>query len=86
MLGTLHHHPMAAHIVDKELRQDLNTMIAPETNKKGIKSLDILMFILITSMSLTMNINHDIKKHVVFVDYITMYLLSVGKEWHHERG
>ena len=77
---------MTTHITNKELRQALVTMVAPETNKKGITSLDILMFILITSMSLIININHGIRKHVVFLDYITMYLLSVGKEWQHERG
>ena len=72
---------MVVHIVEKELRQALIPMITPETNKKGITSLGILMFILITRMSLTMNIDHGIEKHVAFVDYITMYFLSVGREW-----
>ena len=80
MMGTLHHHPMTTHIVEKELRQALVTMIAPETNKKGITSLSILLLILNTNMSLTMNIDHGNVKHVLFVDYITMYLLCVGKE------
>ena len=79
MMGTLHHHPMTTHIVEKELRQALVTMIALEITKKDITSLNIIVFILITSMSLTMNIDHGIRKHVVFVDYITMYLLSVGR-------
>ena len=70
---------MTMHMAEKDIRQALISMIAPETNKKGITHLVIIMFILITSMSLTMNINHGIEKHVVFVDYITMYLLSVGK-------
>ena len=77
---------MTVHIAEKELRQALVTMIAPETNNKGIKILGILLFILITSMSLTMNIYHGIEKHVVFVDYITMYLLSARREWQHKRG
>ena len=70
---------MTTHMAVKEMRQALVTMIAPETNKKGITSFGILMFILITSMSLIININHGIRKHVVFLDYITMYLFSVGK-------
>ena len=81
MMGTLHHHLMTAHIAEKKLRQALVTMIALETNKKDITSLDILMLIFITNMSLTMNIDHGIRKHVGFMDYITMSLLSVGKEW-----
>ena len=78
-MGTLHHHPMITHIGEKDLRQSLATMIAPETNKKGITSLGILMFILITRKFITMNINHGIEKHVLFVDYIIMYLLITGK-------
>ena len=70
---------MTVNIAEKELRQALVTMIAPETNKKGITSLGILIFTLITSISITMNINHGVEKHVVFLDYITMYLFSVGK-------
>ena len=85
-MGTLHHHPMKTHITEKELKQALVTMITPETTEKRITSFDILVLILITSMSLTMNIDHGVKKHVVFVDYITTYFLSAGKEWKHERG
>lgn len=85
-MGTLHHNSMMTHMVVKELRQALVTMIAPETTKKGITSIDILVFIFITRISLTMNINHGIRKHVVFLDYIAMSLLSVGKEWKHKRG
>ena len=85
-MGTLHHYPMQVHVAMKDLRQALVTMIAPEKTKKGITSIDILVFIFITSMSLTMNINHGVKKHVVFVEYITMYFLSVGRQWQHEIG
>ena len=53
---------MTTHIAKKEMRQALVTMIAPEANKKGIASLNILMLILITSMLLLMNINHGVGK------------------------
>ena len=62
--------------LQREMRQALITIIAPETNKKGIKSLNILVFIFITSMFLTINISHGIEKNVFFVVYITMYFLS----------
>ena len=61
-------------------------MIAPETTRKGITSLDMRKFILIISMFLIMNINHGIIKLFVFVVYITMSILSVGKEWQHKGG
>ena len=56
-------------------------MITSETTRKGITSLDILKFILIIRMFLIMNINHGVRKLVVFVVYITISFLSVGKEW-----
>ena len=81
-MGTLHHHPMEAHVAVKELRQSLVTMIAPETTRKGITSLNILKFILIISMLIIMDISHGIEKLVIFVVYITMPfpLLSVKRE------
>jgi len=72
MMGIHHHHPMAAHIAKKELRQALIAIMAPETARKGITSLIIPKFILITCMLLMMDINHGIRKHVVFVVYTTM--------------
>ena len=86
MMGTHHHHPMTAHIAKEELRQALIAIIAPKTARKGITSLSILKFILITIMLLMMNINHGIEKHVVFVVYMTMWLLRARREWQHERG
>ena len=77
---------MEVHVAVEELRQALITMIAPETTRKGITSLDIHKFILIISMLLIMNVNHGIRKLVIFVVYITMSLLSVGKEWQHKGG
>ena len=61
-MGTLHHHPMEVHVAIEELRQALITMIAPETTRKVITSLDIHNFILIISMFLIMNANHGIIK------------------------
>ena len=81
MMGTFHYHPMEVHVAIEELRQALITMIALDTTMKGIPSLDIRKFILIISMLLIMNVNHGIRKLIVFVVYITMSLLSVGKEW-----
>ena len=80
MMGTHPHHPMAAPIAGKELRQALIAILTPETIRKGIATLDIQMFILIIIMLLMMNVKHDIEKHVPFVDYITIHFLSVGKE------
>ena len=80
-MGTLHHHPMGVHVTIEELRQALITMIAPDTTRKGITSLDIHKFIFIISMFLNMSVNNGIRKIVVFLVYITMSLLSVGKEW-----
>ena len=77
---------MVVPIAGKELRQDLSTIMTPEAARKGITSLDIQMFISIISMLLMMNVNHGIKKHVLYVDYITIHLLSVGREWQHEKG
>jgi len=71
---------MVVCIAEKELRQALVPMIILETNKKGISSLSILIFILITKFLLIMNENHGIKELVVFVDCITVCFLSVGKE------
>ena len=65
-MGTLHHHPMEVHVAIEELRQALITMIAPETTRKGITSLDIHKFIFIIRMFLIMNVNHVIIKLIVF--------------------
>ena len=80
MIGTHPHHPMVVSIAGKELRQALITIISPKTERKGITSLDIRIFISITILLLMMDINQCIKKHVLFLDYITMHLLSAGKE------
>ena len=77
---------MVVHIAEKELKQALITIMALETTGKGITSLSLPKFVLITSILLMMNINHGIEKHVVFVVYITMWLLSAGREWKKERG
>ena len=71
---------MAVCIAEKELRQALVPMIIPETKKKGITSLGILMFILITNILLIINGNHGIEELEAFVDCITMCLLSVRGE------
>jgi len=81
-----HRYPMVLSIVRKQLRKALIAIFTTETTRKGITSLNIWMFILITIMLLTMDVNHYIKKHVLFVVYITIYLLSVGRESQHERG
>jgi len=79
-MGTHHHHPMAVSIARKELSQDLIAIMTPEAIRKGITSLDIRMFISIIIMLLMMDINKGIRKHVPFLDYITIHLLSDGKE------
>ena len=71
-MGTLHHHSMVVHVAMKELRQALITIIAPETTREGITSLIIPELILIIKMLLIMDINHGIRKLVIFVVYITM--------------
>jgi len=66
------------HIAGRELRQALITMIARE----GITSPDIIiMFILIITMLLRINMSHGIDIHVLFVVFITMCLQGVGNEW-----
>ena len=80
MMGIHPHHPMEVPIVGKKLRLALIAIMTPEETRKGINSLHIQMLILITIMLLMMDINQGIKKHVPFVDYITIHLLSVGKE------
>ena len=65
MMGTHHHHPMAVHIAEKELRQAHITIMAPKIARKGITSLSMPNFILIRTMLLMMNVKHGIKKHVV---------------------
>ena len=62
-------------------KQVLIVRIAPETTNRGIKSHSIINLFFITRILLTMNINHYVENHVVFVVYITMWLLSAGKEW-----
>jgi len=76
MMGTHPHHPMAVPIARKELRQPLIAIMTPQKTRKGIISLDIQMFISITIMLLMMDVKHGIEKHVLFVDYITIHLLS----------
>lgn len=71
---------MAVCISKKELRQALVPMIILETNRKDIASLGIPMLILITIVLLIMNEDHGIKELAVFMDCITMCLLSAGKE------
>ena len=83
MMGTHHHHHMIVPIAGKELGQALMTIMTPEAARKGITSLDTLMFILITIMLLIMDINQGIEKHVPFVVYLTIPFLSGGKEWQH---
>ena len=85
-MGTHPHHPMVVSIVGKERRQSLITILALETARKCITTLDIRIFILIIIMLLKMNVNHGIEKHVPVVDYITIHFLSVGKEWQHTKG
>jgi len=85
MMGAHHHLPMIVHIIEEELRKSLINHFTPETIKRGINNLIILNFILIIGI-LMININHDIKKHVVFMVYITMSLLNVAREWQKERG
>jgi len=86
MMGTHPHHPMVVPIVRKELRQALIAIMTPKMVGKGITSLNIQMFISIIIMLLMMNVKHGIKKHVPFVNYITIHLLSAGIEWQHEKG
>ena len=76
---------MAVSIARKELRPTLITILTPETERKGITTLDIQMFISITIM---LNNEHKtcIEKHVPFVDYITIHFISVGKKWKHTKG
>ena len=85
-MGTHPHHPMAVANAGKELRQALIAILTPEMERKRITTLDIRMFISIIIMFLMMGINQDMKKHVPFVDYITIHFLSVGKEWQHTKG
>lgn len=80
-MGTHHKPPMIMHIAKEELRQDLIMRIAPKTTKTTVKSLIMLMFILITSTLLRMNIIFGIKKHVVIVACITLWLSSAAREW-----
>ena len=70
----------------KEPRKALITMIALETTREGIASLTIPECILIIRMLIIMVVNHGIEKLVIFLVYITMCFLSVGKEWQHKGG
>ena len=85
-MGTLHHHLMEVHVAVEDLRRALITMIALETTRKGITNVDILKFILTISMLIIMDRIHGSEKLVIFLVYITMSLLSVGKEWKHNEG
>ena len=80
MMRKYPHHPMAVSIAEKELRKALITIHTPKTARKGITTFDIQMFMLIIIMLLMMNVKHGIKKHVPFLDYITIHFLSGGKE------
>ena len=73
-------------MVGKELRQALIAILTLEIAWKGITTLDIRMLISIVIMLLMMKVKHGIKRHVPFVDYITIHFLSVGKEWQHTKG
>lgn len=81
MIGTNHYPPVKVHIAKEELRQALIAKVAPKTVNRGINSLIILEFILITIILLVININHGIENYVDFLVCITMWLLSVGREW-----
>ena len=74
MMGTHPHHPMVVSIAGKELREALIAILTSEMARKGITTLDIRMFISIIIMLLEINMNHGIKRHVPFVDYITIHL------------
>ena len=80
MMGTHPYHPIAVPIAGKDLRQALFSILTPETARKGITTLNIKMSISILIMFLMMNIKHGIKRHVPFLDYITIHFLSVGKK------
>ena len=86
MMGKHPHHPMIVSTTGKELRLALIAILTPETARKGITSFDIRMFISIIIMFLMMKVKHGIKKHVPFLDYITIHFLCVGKEWQHTKG
>lgn len=55
-------------------------MIIPETDIKGITNLCILVFMLITIALLIMDVDYVIEGLSVFVDFITICLLSAGRE------
>jgi len=86
MMGTYPHHPMVVSIAGRELRQALITILTPETSRNGIISFNIRISISIIIILLVMKEKHGIKKHVPFVDYITIHFLSVGKERRHTKG
>ena len=86
MIGTHQNPPMIVHLAEEELRQALIFGITLEIVKRRINSLSIIKLILIKSILLMMRKTHGIEKYVVFVVYITMWLLSVGREWKQERG
>lgn len=79
-MGTHHHQPMAVCIAETEPRQALIPMIIPKTDRKGITSLGILMFILITITLLIMDVDHGIEGLAIFVDCITICLLIARRE------
>ena len=80
MIGTLRHRSTVVHVAAKEPRQAPIIMMAPETTSEGILSLIIPEFILTIRMLLIMKLNHGIRKLVIFVGYVAMSFLSVGKE------
>ena len=80
MMGKHPHHPMAVSIAGRELRQALIAILTSKTTKEGIITFDLLMFILIIIMLLIMNEDQGIEKHVLFLVYLTVPFLSVGKD------
>ena len=85
-MGTLLHHSMAVHVTMKELRRAPITMITPDTTIEGIINIIIPECILIIRMLITTVVNHVIAKCTIFVVYITMCFLSVGKGWKQKGG
>ena len=71
---------MIVNITEEELRKSVTARHALETTKKGIKCLDILIFILIKRTLIMVNKICGIENHVLFVASIIMLLPSVGRE------
>ena len=67
--GNNPHHPIEVSMARKELRQALIAILALDTERKGIISFNIQMFISMIIMFLMMSVKYGIEKHVPFVDY-----------------